>query len=60
MEVWDLYFASVVTMSLHPGYEREGANRLTLRECADLADRMVRLRGERELKELGVWPDGQR
>jgi hypothetical protein len=47
MEIWDLYFAQVVGMNLHPGTSREGAKHLSLEECADLVDEMMRIREER-------------
>jgi hypothetical protein len=49
MEVWDLYFCQVVGMNLHPGTSREGAKHLSLEECADLVDEMLRIREERLL-----------
>lgn len=47
MDIWDLYFASIAAMSLHPGYNRENVRPLTLNECADITDEMVRIREER-------------
>ena len=44
MSPWDLYFAGFAAMLLHPGYTREGTERPTLEDCADLADLMVEIR----------------
>ena len=41
MTTWELYFATIVGMSMHPGYEREGTERPSLEECADKADEMM-------------------
>lgn len=58
-EAWDVYFATVVGMSVHPGYQREGTDQFTLAQCANLADRMLEYRDERHimLKEH-LWPSG--
>ena len=40
MTPWEIYFASLVAMTLHPGYTREETQKPTLSECAELADRM--------------------
>ena len=44
MYVWDLYFAQVVGMNLHPGNLRPNATPMTLEECAELADKMMEVR----------------
>jgi len=46
---WDIYYAQLVSWSLHPGYVRPEVNALTLVECAALADKMLK---EREVR----WP----
>lgn len=42
--VWDMYFAGLVSIAMHPGYLRPGTARLSLEDCAELADEMVELR----------------
>ena len=44
METWDLYFATIVGMQLHPGYARENVKSRSLRECAELATDMMEVR----------------
>lgn len=43
MDLFAMYFSGVVGWSLHPGYFREGAKRMTLEQCAELAESMVRI-----------------
>ncbi len=44
--VWDIYFANLVAMQEHPGYNRENATKRTLEECAEIADEMLKYRPE--------------
>jgi len=41
MTVWEIYYASLVAMTLHPGYGREGTIKPTLEDCAKIADKML-------------------
>lgn len=53
---WDMYFASVVSMNQHPGNNRDNAEKLTIEQCALLADFMITFRDERSKKWLGLEP----
>ena len=44
---WDMYFSSIVSMSLHPGTSRENAVKRSLKQCAEIADEMFQERSER-------------
>ncbi len=53
MNTWDIYFATLVGMALHPGYTREGTKKPTLDELANLTDEMMNIRSKR------TWPSTQ-
>lgn len=44
---WDTYFCGVMTMNRHPGTTRDQAVRLTIPECAEIADEMLKERDKR-------------
>ncbi len=46
-QAWDLFFSGMVGWSYHPGYFKEGAKRMTLEECAAVADDMLSIRRDR-------------
>jgi hypothetical protein len=44
---WDTYFCGVMTMNMHPGTTRDGAQRMSIAECASKADEMLAERDRR-------------
>lgn len=51
-DAWDIYFIGCVGWGLHPGYQRENTEKLSMDDCATLADQMLQKRRER-------WPTGE-
>ncbi len=41
---WDIYFAGLVHMTMHPGYQKPGQIRPSLEDMATLADKMLEYR----------------
>jgi len=46
-EVWDDFFCTIVGWTMHPGYYRDNADKPSLQDCAETADRMLEIRRER-------------
>jgi hypothetical protein len=44
MEVFDMYFATIVSMAIHPGYARDNVKQMTLEDCAEKAAEMIEIR----------------
>ncbi len=48
LSAWDLYFLQIAGWMFHPGYKRRRDDvDNTLLDCADIADRMIQIRGQR-------------
>jgi len=44
---WDMYYATVVGFTMHPGYEKPGTEKPSLEKLAEMADEMMIHRGQR-------------
>lgn len=51
IRIWTLYLTTVVGWQFHPGIQKHNAT-LTIQQCADIADAMLKQTEER-------WPTGQ-
>lgn len=58
MTKWDVYFASLVAMTLHPGFQREGAKVPSLSEIWQLCDKMEAISNARNIR--NVRDDGDK
>lgn len=50
--LWDIFFQGIVGWQQHPGYARNNVEPLTLEECAELTDAMIKVRNKRCLGSL--------
>ena len=44
---WDIYFGGIMSINYHPGTTKENAKRLSIEECAQIADAMLKERDKR-------------
>jgi len=44
MDIFDIYFATLAGWTLHPGYNRENTEKLTLTDCAIMAGQMIEVK----------------
>lgn len=51
--LWALYFAQIAGINHHPGSGTKEHKKLTLEECADLADSMLAIT---KLRREDLWP----
>ncbi len=42
LTTWDIYFAGLVAMTLHPGFQRPDVKKPSIFECANIADEMLK------------------
>jgi len=47
-KIWDAFFGEIAGWTIHPGFNRENAKQPTLEECADMADKMIIIRRQRQ------------
>jgi len=41
---WDIYFAGLVAMTIHPGFNKPNTPKPTLEDLAEMADQMLKYR----------------
>ena len=46
LDVFDMYFASLVSMAMHPGYSRDNVTQPTMEYCAEQAHEMMEIRNK--------------
>ncbi len=46
LEIFDLYFASLVAMTLHPGFTKKETQTPTINDCAAIALTMLEIRNK--------------
>lgn len=44
--VFDIYFATLAGIAIHPGYSRDNVTQPTLEECAKMAQDMIEVRNK--------------
>lgn len=44
--VFDMYFATLVGISAHPGYSRDNVVQPTIEQCAETAAKMIEIRNQ--------------
>jgi len=44
MDIFDIYFATIAGWTLHPGYQRENTEKLSLTDCAIMAGQMIEVK----------------
>jgi len=44
IDIFDIYFATLAGWTLHPGYNRENTEKLTLIDCAIMAGQMIEVK----------------
>jgi hypothetical protein len=47
--VYDIYFATLVGMAIHPGYSRDNVEQPSLQDCSDKAIEMMKIREQAAL-----------
>lgn len=58
MTVFDIYFASVVSMQYHPRQLEKGKTLMSIEQCATVALKMLEVR-KTLVKEGKIWPGSE-